>query len=256
MRRTGPRLTAGNDVPSLLQNRGQLSRKRSDAVWTQRCDPGGGDGRHRRPFGGHRGEFHNRSIGQDNLERFHPLPHRTVPEKPAARGVATDHAAERTHGGVGRIGAECPATPREEGGELLADNARLHPHGVVPKLENPPHEPGAVDHQPTAKRTPAEARATAPWMNANPPLGGPPNSSSHVVCRPGPHNRQRLLLEQAAVGGVELPADIVAEHIAGNDSPEILFDPRLFLIHGVLPPRVRRSEPVSSRCGGRQSPAA
>ena len=222
----GPRrrLERGDHTAEFPEDPGHPCGERGRAVIT-----GGGTGR----------QLHDRPVGEHDLGRDDSTADGTMPEKPAARRIPADHPADRGRDGIAWVGAEDPPAAGKMPVELGGHHARLHPHAVGARLDDPPHEPRAVDHDPGAERPAGEARSGAPRMHRYAPVGRPADRCRHVLGGPRPHHRERPDLEQAAVGGVERPADVVADHVARDDAPQIFLDSLPLEIHAAL--RRRRS---------------
>ena len=183
---------------------------------------------------GNRSHLDDRAIGQHHFGRGDAVADRSAHEKTAPRCIAADHAADRARHGIGRIGAEATAPAGQVPVELSANHAGLHPHRIADTTEDAPHETRAVDDDSPTERPATHARAAATGMNAHAMLGGPAHRRDHVVRRPRPHDGDRPLFKKASVGGVEGPADVVADHITRDDTPKVFLDACVVGMHGFI----------------------
>ena len=93
---------------------------------------------------------------------------------------------------------------------------------------------GEIDHDPRPQRFAGQARARAAGVNRVAVLAGIAYCGHHVVGRTRPDHRQGTQLVQAGVIGVHLGEEVVAAHVAFEESPQILFNALALLVHGLI----------------------
>ena len=94
------------------------------------------------------------------------------------------------------------------------------------------HRFGEIENQTGAQRFAGQAGACAARMDGNSLFGGVADDGGDVGGIARPHHAQRLDLIDAGVAGVQLNEQIVAPHVAGDESAQVVLNSLAFGIHG------------------------
>ena len=91
-------------------------------------------------------------------------------------GVDGDHAAERGHGAVGRVGTEEAPAAAQMGVEPFVDHARLNADRLAVGAQQPVQMPREIQHESRPERFARRTRAGAPGVERDLLLGGVPDA--------------------------------------------------------------------------------
>ncbi len=125
-------------------------------------------------------QFHHLAVGHHDLQTADVPPHRAVLQPPRSGGVDGDHAADRGHRRVGRIGTEEAAVTPQVGVEPLVDNARLHADRLRFDADHAPQVLGEIDDQSRPQRFAGHAAAAAAGVERDVFFGGILHAGGHV----------------------------------------------------------------------------
>ena len=192
-----------------------------------------------------------------------------VGDRAPARGVVRDHAAQAAVVLAGGVGGEEGAERLDALVEHAHDHPRLHPgpRTVGGHLEDPVHVAGEVDLYAGAHGRAGEAGPRTPRHERDAVLAGVGHQPAHVLGVAGGHDPQWLDLVDAAVGGVEVPRQVVELYVAADHAAQIALDggdggshrwPRCRVRQCRGGPGLRRARPnlhttPAARSGGRKA---
>ena len=178
-------------------------------------------------------EFQHLPVRQHDLEALDVPPHGAVFQPARAGGVDGDHAADRGHRRIGRIGPEGPAPRPQVGVEPLVDDPRLHADRFWIDAQDPPQVLREVNDQPRPERFAGHAAAAAAGVQRDAFFGRVLHARGNVGGRSRTHDAQRPDFIDAPVAGEELAEKVVAPHVARNQPAKVFLNSLALVIEFV-----------------------
>ena len=169
--------------------------------------------------GGQRTEADLRPVGKKATGAHEVVAGGAVGDGVGAAGVVAHHAADHRPVGSRGFGAEEEPVWSEETVELIADNARLHPHPPPLKIEaeNAVHMTASINHDATAHDLPSQRRARSPRDDADPLDPSKADQLTDICIRLRKGHSLRLLLILRGVGRVDPAGYPIAPHLPFKD---------------------------------------